>query len=343
MCIPPHYGSLCFLKTRLAPSTSLFDKIPVYESNSSLHEYCHCQQEKHQSTSGASPQSTVSSRCSSSTRVQSPSIIPTLDVTAEYIRSMQLHRETSRPTQHRPAQGSRTNAQRSQIQRRVMNPQRSQSQRRVLNPQRSQTQRRVINRSRRQGEYYHSRSSPHQSDLKESTYNFPEDHTSSNSPEPLVPSWPTESGLTESEVRRLCEGTLRNSTVGMGCGHLLGEMLEQALEMCVIDQQLKDDQAWIGATVPLLQNECERRVVEDVGRRKENQDVLASLRCPSLCSGNGQCTEWGCSCFPGFGSYDCSQVSGGCMYIWVVYIIVHMSCTEICYTQSKIILNSLLL
>ncbi|XP_067221405.1 von Willebrand factor D and EGF domain-containing protein isoform X2 [Chanodichthys erythropterus] len=294
---------------RLAPSTSLFDKIPIYESNSSLHEYCHCQQEKHQSTSGASPQSTVSSRCSSSTRVQSPSIIPTLDVTAEYIRSMQLHRETSRPTQHRPAQGSRTNLQRSQIHRRVMNPQRSQSQRRVLNPQRSQTQRRVINRSRRQGGYYHSRSSPHQSDLKESTYNFPEDHSSSNSPEPLVPSWPTESGLTESEVRRLCEGTLRNSTVGLGCGRLLADMLEQALEMCVIDQQLKDDQAWIGATVPLLQNECERRVVEDVGRRKENQDVLASLRCPSLCSGNGQCTEWGCSCFPGFGSYDCSQVS----------------------------------
>lgn len=112
--------------------------------------------------------------------------------------------------------------------------------------------------------------------------------------------------------------------MGLGCGRLLGEMLEQALEMCVIDQQLKDDQAWIGATVPLLENECERRVVEDVGRRKENQDVLASLRCPSLCSGNGQCTEWGCSCFPGFGSYDCSQVSGGCMYIWVVYIIVHV-------------------
>uniref|UniRef100_A0A673NCA8 Si:dkey-30e9.7 n=1 Tax=Sinocyclocheilus rhinocerous TaxID=307959 RepID=A0A673NCA8_9TELE len=290
---------------RLTPSSSLFDKIPIYESNSSLPEYCQCQQEKHQSSSGASPQSTVSSKCSSSTRIQSPSIIPTLDVTAEYMKSAQLHSETSipprRPTHYRPAQRSRTNTQRSQIQRRVMNPQRSQSQRRVINPQRSQTQRRVPSRS--------SRSSPKQPDLEESTYNFPEDHSSSNSPEPLVPSWPTESGLTESKARRLCEGTLRNSTVGLGCGHLLGEILEQALEMCVVDQQLKDDQTWIGATMPLLENECERRVVEDVGRRKENQDILASLRCPSLCSGNGQCTEWGCSCFPGFGSYDCSQVS----------------------------------
>ncbi|XP_016131300.1 von Willebrand factor D and EGF domain-containing protein [Sinocyclocheilus grahami] len=289
----------------LAPSSSLFDKIPTYETNSSLPEYCQCQQEKHQSSSGASPQSTVSSKCSSSTRIQSPSIIPTLDVTAEYMKSAQLHRETSipprRPTHYRPAQRSRTNTQRSQIQKRVMNPQRSQSQRRVINPQRSQTQRRVPSRS--------SRSSPKQPDLEESTYNFPEDHSSSNSPEPLVPSWPTESGLTESKAWRLCEGTLRNSTVGLGCGHLLGEILEQALEMCVLDQQLKDDQTWIGATMPLLENECERRVVEDVGRRKENQDILASLRCPSLCSGNGQCTDWGCSCFPGFGSYDCSQVS----------------------------------
>uniref|UniRef100_A0A8C2BCP3 von Willebrand factor D and EGF domains n=1 Tax=Cyprinus carpio TaxID=7962 RepID=A0A8C2BCP3_CYPCA len=290
---------------RLTPSSSLFDKIPIYESNSSLPEYCQCQQEKHQSSSGASPQSTDSSKCSSSTHIQSPSIIPTLDVTAEYMKSAQLHRETSipprRPTHYRPAQQSRTNTQRSQIQRRVINPQRSQSQRRVVNPQRSQTQRRVPSRS--------SRSSPKQPDLEESTYNFPEDHSSSNSPEPLVPFWPTESGLTESKARQLCEGTLRNSTVGLGCGHLLGEILEQALEMCVLDQQLKDDQTWIAATVPLLENECERRVVEDVGRRRENQEILASLRCPSLCSGNGQCTEWGCSCFPGFGSYDCSQVS----------------------------------
>ncbi|KAL0174779.1 hypothetical protein M9458_030747, partial [Cirrhinus mrigala] len=292
----------------LAPGSSLFDKIPTYESNSSLSEYCQCQQEKQQLSSRASTQSTISSKCSSSTRVQSPSIIPTLDVTAEYMKSAQLHRETPvpprRPMQHRPAQRSRTNTQRSQIQRRVMNPQRSQSQRRVLHPQRSQTQRRIPSRSRRQSGYYDSRS-----DLEVSTYNFPEDHSSSNSPKPLVPSWPTESGLTESEARRLCEGAVRNSTVGMSCGRLLGEILEQALEMCVTDQQLKDDQSWIGATVPLLENECERRVVEDVGRRKENQDVLASLRCPSLCSGNGQCTEWGCSCFPGFGSYDCSQVS----------------------------------
>ncbi|XP_065136825.1 von Willebrand factor D and EGF domain-containing protein [Paramisgurnus dabryanus] len=277
---------------RLAPLSSLFDKIPNYTSNSSLRQYCSCQQEKQPSSVLAFHPFTVSSKCSAFTHVRSPSIIPKLDVTAEYT-SVQPLRETTnppgRPTQNRPRS-------------------RTQPQRRVTNPQRSQTQRRVKSREKRQSRH-NSRSSVdvRKSDLK-STYDFPEDH-SSNSPETLAPSWPTESGLMESEARRLCEETLRSSSVGTGCKHLIGEVLKQAVEMCVMDQQLKDDQTWLVATVPLLENECERRVAEEVSRRKEHQGVQDLLRCPSMCSGNGQCTEWGCSCFPGFGTYDCSRVS----------------------------------
>lgn len=275
---------------RLAPGSSLFDKIPTYKSNSSLRQYCHCQQEKRQPPRGAFP------KCSAFTHVRSPSAIPTLDVTSEY-KSVPTPRVASIPpgrsAQHRPSQGSRS---------------RTQTQRRVTNRQTSQTQRRVKSREKRQG-HYHSRSSVDSHSVrKESTYNFPEDH-SSNSQEALVPSWPTESGLMESDALRLCGEMLRNSAVGTGCRHLLGQVLEQAVQMCVMDQQLKDDQAWLGATVPLLENECERRAVEEVGRRKELKDVQVLLRCPSMCSGNGQCTEWGCACFPGFGSYDCSRVS----------------------------------
>lgn len=80
--------------------------------------------------------------------------------------------------------------------------------------------------------------------------------------------------------------------------------------MCVADLQLKDDLSWLNATLPLLENECERRLVEEGRREEEYQDVLAVLKCPNLCNGNGQCSEWGCVCFPGFGSYDCSVLSG---------------------------------
>lgn len=254
----------------------MFDRIPTDENNSSLRQYCQCQ-EKRQPPTGTFP------KCSALTRVRSPSIIPTLDVTSEY-KSVQSPRMATIPpgrSQHRPSQGSRS---------------RTQTQRRVTHPQR-----RAKSREKRQGGHHNVRNPTY--------YNFPEDH-SSNSQEALVPSWPTESGLNEPEARRLCEETLRNSAVGTGCRRLLRQVLVQAVEMCVMDQQLKDDRAWLSATVPLLENECERRVIEEVSRRKELKDVQAVLRCPSMCSGNGQCTEWGCSCFPGFASYDCSRVSG---------------------------------
>ncbi|TMS10560.1 von Willebrand factor D and EGF domain-containing protein [Larimichthys crocea] len=80
--------------------------------------------------------------------------------------------------------------------------------------------------------------------------------------------------------------------------------------MCVTDLQLKDELSWLNATLPLLENECERRLLEERRREEEYQDVLSVLKCPNLCNWNGQCSEWGCVCFPGFGSYDCSMLSG---------------------------------
>lgn len=156
------------------------------------------------------------------------------------------------------------------------------------------------------------RQSVSRSDPEIFSYFFPEDQVLSTHPESPAPTWPTESGLTEADAQRLCNDALRNSTVALGCVGLLDEVMEKALEMCVVDQQLKDERDWLGATLPLLENECERRVVQEQGRSEELRDAVTFLRCPNLCSGNGQCTERGCMCFPGFGSSDCSQVSGEC-------------------------------
>lgn len=273
---------LMFLFPRLAPSSSFFDKNPAYESRLSTRHFCHCEKEPHQSNL-RDHLPTSSFPCSHSAHFRSPSIIPARDITEEYIKSIKVFTGSARnhPKVQREGTGSQS-------------------------------------KIRRRGRHQKSKQAPSplayqslsQLEPKGFNYFFPEDQVLSTHPELQAPSWPTESGLTEVEAQQMCGDALRNSTVALGCVGLLDEVMEKALEMCVVDQQLKDERAWLGATLPLLENECERRVMQEEGRREELRDILAFLRCPNLCSGNGQCTEHGCMCFPGFGSYDCSQVSG---------------------------------
>ncbi|TKC48288.1 hypothetical protein EI555_013805 [Monodon monoceros] len=84
------------------------------------------------------------------------------------------------------------------------------------------------------------------------------------------------------------------------------------IEMCFKDVLLKDDLSWAEAGVALLENECEKRILEEGKYNREEysksiKDIFLSLKFPNLCSGHGQCMEWGCACSPGFSSYDYSD------------------------------------
>uniref|UniRef100_A0AAV2MGD6 EGF-like domain-containing protein n=1 Tax=Knipowitschia caucasica TaxID=637954 RepID=A0AAV2MGD6_KNICA len=149
---------------------------------------------------------------------------------------------------------------------------------------------------------------PSRSEQESFAYFFPEDHEPATRPGPS-PVWPTPSGLSEHQARARCGETLGNSSLALSCSRLLPDwVLARVVEMCVSDLQLKDDESWMNATLPLLENECERKLLEQK-RKEEYPEVLAILRCPGLCNGNGQCSPRGCECFPGFGSYDCSALS----------------------------------
>lgn len=148
------------------------------------------------------------------------------------------------------------------------------------------------------------------SKLESSAYFFPEDHEAAVD-EDVPPTWPTPSGLTRQQARDQCRRSVADSSVAAGCRPLLQEpIVSRCVDMCVADLQLKDDPSWLKATLPLLENECERRLAEDRGRGGGHGDAQDVLRCPELCSGNGRCSERGCSCFSGFGSYDCSARTG---------------------------------
>ncbi|KAF1492779.1 von Willebrand factor D and EGF domain-containing protein, partial [Eudyptula minor novaehollandiae] len=175
----------------------------------------------------------------------------------------------------------------------------------------------VTSRGKRQNYYeYHPVflfQSLSQTDLAGYSYFFPEDHAT-DTDQKFLPSWPTPSGLTESSALLLCQQAIANSSIGRSCSGLLGQRIEHAISMCVKDLLLKDDLGWAEASLALLENECEKRVLEERNYNRQElegsvESLLIALKCPSLCSGNGECTEWGCACFQGYSSYDCSILS----------------------------------
>ncbi|NWZ64558.1 VWDE protein, partial [Acrocephalus arundinaceus] len=175
-----------------------------------------------------------------------------------------------------------------------------------------------LRKAKRQDKYYeyssfHPLHGLAQRDSKSFAYFFPEDYFEGVRMKfPL--SWPTPNGLTATKAQEICHQILANSTIGLVCKGLLAKHLDEAIDICLLDLQLKDDVAWVRALVALLENECERRVL---GNRKgefpvgsqtsaAREEILTALRCPALCSGHGHCTEQGCQCLEGHSSYDCS-------------------------------------
>ncbi|NXG21937.1 VWDE protein, partial [Grallaria varia] len=173
-----------------------------------------------------------------------------------------------------------------------------------------------LRKVKRQDDYYeysslHPLHGPAQRDSETFAYFFPEDYFEGVRMK-LPLTWPTPNGLTATKAQELCHQILTNSTIGLVCKDLLGEQLDEAIDICLLDLQLKDDVAWVRALIALLENVCERRVLGKrngafrVGNQPSDarEEMLAALRCPALCNHNGHCTEQGCQCFQGHSSYD---------------------------------------
>ncbi|NWR70900.1 VWDE protein, partial [Centropus unirufus] len=172
-----------------------------------------------------------------------------------------------------------------------------------------------LKRTKRQGDSsFHPLDGPSQRDSETFAYFFPEDYFEGIRMK-LPLAWPTPSGLTATKALDICHQILANSTIGLVCKDLLEKWVDEAVDMCLLDLQLKDDVAWVRALIALLENECERRVLEKrvfhVGKQPpaSQEEILTVLQCPDFCNGNGKCTELGCQCFEDHSSYDCSIAS----------------------------------
>ncbi|XP_062840035.1 von Willebrand factor D and EGF domain-containing protein isoform X2 [Anolis carolinensis] len=330
---------------RVLPGESFFDKAPAPSTAAKKALFCSCSAVKlraDQPTNKLNPVSEAGLPLSckkSEKNVWFPSLIPELDVTVEYISSADhirglrkraaVLREASLAVPSKKGHSfNQTTLQKAPPSPMVNSPNSKAGFATHKPPLGSlmahryasiydNQQHRAKERTKRQQYYEYLSVFPSQSlsqaDLDGLSYFFPEDHTT-DTHQDFLASWPTPSGLTESDVQDLCWQTIANSSIVTACKAFLSQRMEDAVLMCVKDLQLKDDLSWAKNTLALLENECEKRILEEMNDPTEEneglmENAIIALKCPNFCSGRGHCLEWGCACFLGFNSYDCSASS----------------------------------
>uniref|UniRef100_A0A8B9QFH1 von Willebrand factor D and EGF domain-containing protein n=1 Tax=Apteryx owenii TaxID=8824 RepID=A0A8B9QFH1_APTOW len=297
---------------RISPGDSLFDKTLASLTSCTKRAFCDCTLEdaglyRSENKLESASKLEFPLSCKESENGRFLSLIPGLDVTAECLSPVDLVRGLKKRSSAREMESSSLLQTKDQ----------SDKQTELHKISLVNTNRSVGSRGKRQNYYEYCPVFPFQSlsqaDLEGYSYFFPEDYAT-DTHQKFLPSWPTSSGLTESSALGLCRQAIVNSSIGRSCGDLLGRRVEDAVDMCVKDLLLKDDLSWAEAFLPLLENECEKRVLEEINYNRQElqgsvENLLIALKCPNLCSGNGECIEWGCACFQGYSSYDCSMLS----------------------------------
>ncbi|XP_072233525.1 von Willebrand factor D and EGF domain-containing protein [Leuresthes tenuis] len=298
---------------RIAPGESLFDKIPPGTTQKVRRPFCQCHRGYGASTGmmNLHKNHLAHSDCTAYDNVDYTSVFPSMDTTLEHIKSPEREERILEMTafSHHPLE-------RRHIWIQGQHNQNGEGGFELAGEFREDFLL-SIDRPKRQESFefrpVFATQSLSQADLEKFAYFFPEDHLAEARSE-VQPQWPTPSGLTSAKALEVCQMALANSTVGAVCRGLLGRRLDEAVDLCLLDLQLKDDLGWEEALLPYLENECERRLLENRTQRVlevarspgASGEVVKALRCPNLCNGNGECTEWGCQCYPSYSFHDCS-------------------------------------
>ncbi|KAJ8003645.1 hypothetical protein DPEC_G00150480 [Dallia pectoralis] len=317
---------------RLAPGESLFDTTPPVVEEQVLRPFCRCQEgysmplhhaaghhgDGRYDFKPSSPRHRT--QCHAQDNVDHTSVFPFLDVTVDYLSRSDpadRHRMSGPNGPARPGESTQTGEYGDRGPARKID--------REVSVAGDDDRSRMKRQALYEFQTIFTSQSLSQFDLESLAYFFPEDHQLPAERPAARPVWPTPSGLTSAKALEVCQLALGNSTVGTMCRGLLGRRLEETVDLCILDLQLKDDLSWEEALIPHLENECERRLLENRTQRALHLSgstgeaagggtevegtvwtVLTALRCPSFCNGNGQCTDRGCQCFPGHSLHDCS-------------------------------------
>ncbi|XP_070564883.1 von Willebrand factor D and EGF domain-containing protein-like [Ptychodera flava] len=132
--------------------------------------------------------------------------------------------------------------------------------------------------------------------------------------EPSVPTWPTESGITEANATSYCEALLKDSPAGVACSNAISDDdMNTFMETCKTDIKVLDSLEYGDPAGELMKGECRERLTKDTSLWTPGADglpepplAILSILCPSDCNGKGVCTGGQCVCDDGFAGTDCS-------------------------------------
>nr|XP_006811635.1 PREDICTED: von Willebrand factor D and EGF domain-containing protein-like [Saccoglossus kowalevskii] len=130
---------------------------------------------------------------------------------------------------------------------------------------------------------------------------------------PSVPSWPTPSGITESDADTYCNDIIINSAAGVACaGELESDEKTTMIDFCKTDILVMDSLKAGDNSAELMKEQCEESVSKDptnwvtVNGALVPPASVVGVLCPSDCSGNGTCVDGVCECYANRGGTDCS-------------------------------------
>lgn len=136
----------------------------------------------------------------------------------------------------------------------------------------------------------------------------------------VLPTWPTKSGKTFSEVEQFCNESIFNSTTGKVCSVTLRSDFDVAAfrNECISDIQLSDSYEFVKSVINVMSTSCEDVVLKNVKKYWEKTDngtleppvFVANSICVNDCSGNGECMNGSCVCNDAYVGSDCSILKG---------------------------------
>ncbi|CAH1274704.1 VWDE [Branchiostoma lanceolatum] len=140
---------------------------------------------------------------------------------------------------------------------------------------------------------------------------------------PIIPDWPTPSGITEQLAEDFCKQVLRNSTMSIFCEDQANVDIFSTLSQCVEDIKVSDDTEWATAALSAMEDVCTTAVLTNVSMHETSENgtsvppqALVEKLCLNQCSFKGTCVNGECVCNDGWIGKDCGVSANTGPNVW---------------------------